>query len=87
MDSEAVHFLGQAQFQLSGNVLAKLSYTYRTADPSPTTVNAFELYLVSSTSVITSENQNRKCLKAKAIMLKLIKTMKYSTFLCKKGVN
>lgn len=27
MDSEAVHFLGQAQFQLSGNILAKLPYT------------------------------------------------------------
>lgn len=53
MDAEAARFLGQAQFQLSGNVLAKLSYTYTTADLSPTAVNAFEVYLVSSTSAIT----------------------------------
>lgn len=87
MNSEAVHFLGQAQFQLSGNALAKLSCACRTADLSPTTVNAFELYLVPSTSVITFQNQNLKCLKTKAIMLNLIKSMKYSTLLCEKAVN
>lgn len=33
------------------------------------------------------QNQNPKCLKTKAILLKLSKSMKYSTLLCKKAVN
>lgn len=58
MDLEAVNFLGQPQFQVAGDVLAKLSNTYGTVDLSLTTLDAFELHLVFSTGVITFQNQN-----------------------------
>lgn len=83
MDSEAgfiyLFILGQAPFQLSHNVLAKLLFSYKTAAFSPATVNAFKLHLISNTVVTKSQNQNPKFLKSKAIMLMLNKPMKHST--------
>lgn len=81
MDSEAgfFFFLGQAPFQLSHNLLAKLIFSYKTAAFSPATVNAFKLHLISNTAVTKSQNQTPKFLMSKAIMLMLNKPMKHST--------